>query len=368
MGVLKATALKTDTGNYGTRFAILAVVLILVFFVSFMLGRYPVNPAELVKILFSNLISGVSRILPEAMRDAFLNTFAIEKTWESAAETVTLNVRMPRIAAAAIIGAALSAAGAAYQGMFRNPLVSPDILGASSGAGFGAAFGILARFGYFGISLSAFLFGAGAVLGAYAISGRSRRMSSVLAMVLTGMMISSLFSAATSFIKLIADTDEVLPVITYWLMGSLASIRNKDLLFAGLPIAIGLIVLLLLRWRINLLTVGDEEAKSMGVDIARLRAVVILCATLLTAASVSISGMIGWVGLVIPHCCRMIFGHDYNRLMPASMMFGAAFLIVVDNAARLLSTSEIPIGILTAFIGAPVFVYLILSGGPEHAY
>jgi iron complex transport system permease protein len=360
--------LQKDKKNYGARFAALAVVLVLVFFVSFMLGRYPVNPSELVKILFSHLISETSRILPDAWRDAFLNAFMIEKTWESAAETVTLNVRMPRIAAAAIIGAALSAAGAAYQGMFRNPLVSPDILGASSGAGFGAAFGILTRLGYLGISVAAFLFGIGAVLAAYAISGRSRRMSSILAMVLTGMMISSLFSAATSFIKLIADTDEILPVITYWLMGSLASIRNNDILFAGIPIAIGLIILLLLRWRINILTVGDDEAKSMGVDIVRLRAVVILCATLLTAASVSVSGMIGWVGLVIPHCCRMIFGHDYNRLMPASMMFGAAFLIVVDDAARLISSSEVPIGILTAFIGAPVFVYLILSGGSENAY
>jgi iron complex transport system permease protein len=182
------------------------------------------------------------------------------------------------------------------------------------------------------------------------------------------MMVSSLFSAATSFIKLIADTDEVLPVITYWLMGSLASIRKADILFAGLPIVVGLIVLLLLRWRINLLTVDEDEAKGMGVNTARLRAVVILCATLLTAASVAISGMIGWVGLVIPHCCRLLFGHDYNRLTPASMMLGAAFLIVVDDAARLLATSEIPIGILTAFVGAPVFVYLILSGGSGHGH
>ncbi|MDR1246796.1 MAG: iron ABC transporter permease [Clostridiales Family XIII bacterium] len=368
MSDVNDTVLQPDKKSYGARFAALALVLIFVFFVSFMLGRYPVNPADLVKILLSHLISEASRILPDALRDAFLNTFIIERTWESAAETVTLNVRLPRIAAAAGIGAALSAAGAAYQGMFRNPLVSPDILGASSGAGFGAAFGILARFGYLGISVSAFLFGIGAVLTAYAISGRSRRMSSILAMVLTGMMISSLFSAATSFIKLIADTDEILPVITYWLMGSLASIRNSDIFFAGIPIAAGLIILWLLRWRINLLTVGDEEAKSMGVDIVRLRTVVILCATLLTAASVSVSGMIGWVGLVIPHCCRMIFGHDYNRLMPASMMFGAAFLIVVDDAARLISASEVPIGILTAFVGAPVFVYLILSRGSENAY
>jgi iron complex transport system permease protein len=342
----------------------LAAALVLVFFMSFALGRYPVNPADLVKILLSQLASLISQALPDGV--PFPSGF--ERTWAEAAETVTLNVRLPRIIAAAAIGAALSAAGAAYQGMFRNPLVSPDILGASSGAGFGAAFGILMRLGYFGISVSAFLFGTGAVLTAYAISGRSRRINGILAMVLTGMMVSSLFSAATSFIKLIADTEEALPAITYWLMGSLASIRMSDIAFAGVPIAAGLVALLLLRWRINLLTLGDDEARSMGVNTARLRAAVIVCATLLTAASVAISGMIGWVGLVIPHFCRMIFGHDYSRLMPASMMFGAAFLIVVDDAARLIATSEIPIGILTAFVGAPVFVYLILSGGAGNEY
>jgi iron complex transport system permease protein len=349
-------------------FAAPVAALILAFFLSFALGRYPVDPAALIRILWSGFVSATAQVLPESVRDAFLGALSPEKTWEAAAETVTLSVRLPRIAAAALIGAALSAAGAAYQGMFRNPLVSPDILGASSGAGFGAALGILLHFGYLGISVSAFLFGTGAVLTAYAISKRSRRIDSVLAMVLAGMMVSSLFSAATSFIKLIADTDEVLPVITYWLMGSLASIRKADLLFAGFPIAAGLVVLLLLRWRINLLTVDEDEAKGMGVNTARLRAAIVLCATLLTAASVAISGMIGWVGLVIPHCCRLLFGHDYNRLLPASVMLGAAFLIVVDDAARLLATSEIPIGILTAFVGAPVFVYLILSGGSGHGH
>jgi iron complex transport system permease protein len=357
---------KTEKNRYGMRFAVLSGALVLAVFVSFALGRYPVNPFDLVGILWSRLVSAVSGMLPASIGDIPESVFLPEKTWETTAETVVLNVRLPRIVAATIIGAALSAAGAAYQGMFRNPLVSPDILGASSGAGFGAALGILLHFGYFGISLSAFLFGMGAVITAYAISRRSRRIDSILAMVLTGMMVSSIFSSATSLIKLVADTDETLPAITYWLMGSLASIRSRDLLFAGIPIAAGLTVLLLLRWRVNLLTVSDDEAKSMGVDTARLRAAVIVCATLLTAASVAVSGMIGWVGLVIPHFCRMLFGHDYNRLLPASMIFGAAFLIAVDDAARLIATSEIPIGILTAFVGAPIFVYLILSGGAQN--
>ena len=186
-------------------------------------------------------------------------------------------------------------------------------------------------------------------------------------MVLAGMMISSLFTAGTSFIKLVADTDNQLPAITYWLMGSLTSVRAQDVRFAALPILIGLIPLLLLRWRINLLTLSDAEARSMGVDTRRLRPVVIVCATLMTAASVAISGMIGWVGLVIPHFCRILFGYDYRRLLPGCVMLGASFLMLVDTLARTLTTSEIPLGILTSFVGAPVFLYLILKGGADRA-
>ena len=171
------------------------------------------------------------------------------------------------------------------------------------------------------------------------------------------MMVSSLFSAGTSFIKLIADTQQQLPAITYWLMGSLSSIKREDLAFLAVPVLVGMVPLFLLRWRMNLLTVGEEEARSMGVDTRTLRLVVIICATLLTAASVSVSGMIGWVGLVIPHFCRMLFGYDYRRLIPA------AFLLAVDDIARLVTTAELPLGILTAFVGAPLFVYLILTGG-----
>ncbi|MDR3295503.1 MAG: iron ABC transporter permease [Clostridiales Family XIII bacterium] len=335
--------------DYGRKFALLAVIFAAAFVTSFMIGRYPIDPVTFVKVLLSHALPADFAIL-------------IERTWEDAADTVVMRVRLPRVMAAALIGAALSAAGAAYQGMFRNPMVSPDILGASSGAGFGAALGILLDLGYFGISAAAFLFGLGAVLLAYFIAGKSR-INAVLAMVLSGMMVSSVFTSATSFIKLIADTEEVLPAITYWLMGSLASIRGRDTLFLAMPVLPCLLILILLRWRINLLTVGEDEARAMGVNTGRLRAAVILCATLLTASSVAVSGMIGWVGLVIPHFCRMLFGHDYSRLIPASCLFGAAFLIIVDDIARLLATNEIPIGILTSFIGAPVFVWLILKGG-----
>ena len=185
-------------------------------------------------------------------------------------------------------------------------------------------------------------------------------------MVLAGMMVGSLFSAGTSFIKLVADTTDQLPAITYWLMGALTAVRLDDLHFAMVPILCGLIPLFFLRWRLNLLSVSEAEARSMGVNTRLLRLLVILCATLATAASVSISGMIGWVGLVIPHICRLLVGQDTQRLLPCSMLLGASFLMLVDDLARCLAASEIPLGILTAFVGAPLFLYLIVKGGRRH--
>ncbi len=335
------TAEKTK--KFKIKFTRLVVIFIVVFFGSFMLGRYPVSPPELMKIILSGIID-------------------IPQSWPDAAENVIFQIRLPRVLAAAIIGAALSIAGVSYQGMFQNPMVSPDILGASSGAGFGAALAILLGAGYMGISVAAFLFGLAAVMLAYGIS-RVSRINATLAMILAGMMIGSLFTSCTSFVKLVADTEQTLPAITYWLMGSLVSIKPQDVAFAIVPIIAGSVPLFLLKWRMNLLTVGEEEAQAMGINTRALRLVVIVCATLLTASSVAISGMIGWVGLVIPHFCRMIFGYDYRKIIPASALFGATFLMVVDNIARLATTAEIPLGILTSFVGAPIFVYLILKGG-----
>ena len=328
---------------YRRRFAVLTVVFLLVLFLSGMLGRFSVTPRELLRLLLSRFVR-------------------VEPNWRDGAQTVVFQIRLPRIAAAALVGAALAVAGVSYQGMFRNPMVSPDILGASTGAGFGAALAILLGAGYFGISLTAFCFGLLAVAAAYLVSCLSRTNQTV-ALILAGMMISSLFSAATSYVKLVADTQQQLPAITYWLMGSLSSIKPRDVLFLVLPVALGLVPLLVLRWRMNLLTLGDEEARSMGVNTRLLRLAVIVCATLLTAASVAVSGMIGWIGLVIPHFCRMLFGYDYRRLLPAAALFGAAFLVVVDDIARLAYTGELPLGILTAFVGAPIFLYLLLTGG-----
>lgn len=350
-------------GRERLRFTLLLAGFVLVFLVSFAVGRYSVAPGKTCCILLDALLRRAGEL---ANRLPFADTeWGLAPFWTSAEAAVVLNVRLPRILAAALIGAALSVAGVSYQGMFRNPMVSPDLLGASTGAGFGAALALLLSMNYFAVTLSAFLFGLAAVMLAYLISRRSR-MDITLSMVLAGMMISSLFTSGTSLIKLLADTESQLPAITYWLMGSLTSVRGRDVRFAALPVLLGILPLLLLRWRINLLTLSEAEARSMGVDTRRLRLLVIFCATLMTAASVSISGMIGWVGLIIPHFCRMFFGYDYRRLLPASALLGGAFLMLVDDLARTMATSEIPLGILTSFVGAPVFLYLILSGGKDH--
>lgn len=321
----------------------MVVLFAVCFFGSFMLGRYPIEPWTLIRVL-------ASRVIP------------VTPDWPSQVETVLFNVRLPRVLMAALIGAGLAAAGAAYQGIFKNPMVSPDVLGASSGAGFGAALGLFLSFSYQGVSFLAFVLGLAAVGAVCLISSRVKY-NQTLGLVLAGMMISSLFTAAVSFLKLVADPNNTLPVITYWLMGSLASIRPKDLAFAAPWIIGGIIPIYLLRWKINVLTLGEEEARCIGVNTSAVRLAVVLCATLITSAAVSVSGLIGWVGLVIPHFARMLVGSDYRKMLPASLLLGASFLLVVDNFARLLATSEIPIGILTAFVGAPFFLWLILREG-----
>lgn len=334
--------------RYARRFAVLGAVFLAVLLGSLLVGRYALSPGQLVHMLWTRITGGAA-------------------DWPISDDKVVFAVRLPRVAAAALVGAALAVSGAAYQGMFRNPMVSPDILGASTGAGFGAAVAILLGAGYFGISAAAFCCGLLAVAAAWLVS-RLSKADQAVALILAGMMISSLFSAGTSFVKLVADTQQQLPAITYWLMGSLSSIKDKDVLFLSIPVALGMIPLLVLRWRMNLLTLGEEEAQSMGVNTRRLRGAVIVCATLLTSASVAVSGMIGWVGLVIPHFCRMLFGYDYRRLIPAGALFGAAFLLAVDDIARLVTTGELPLGILTAFVGAPLFVYLIVTGGGRRVH
>lgn len=324
---------------------LLLLVFILTFFISFALGRYPVDPVTLVKIL-------LSRILP------------LEETWSSQAETVVFNIRLPRVLIGAFIGAGLSLSGLVYQGIFQNPMVSPDVLGSTSGAAAGSALGILAGMGYFSISAMSFLGGITAVLIVLMIARRVPGQP-VLGLVLSGIMISSLFNSLLSFIKLVADTDDVLPQITYYLIGSLSSTRNSDLAACALLITVPAMVLYLIRWNLNVMTLGEEEAVSLGVNTKAIRFTAVVCATLMTAVSTAAAGMIGWIGLVIPHLVRMSIGCDYRKTIPATILMGSSFLMLVDTVSRNLTTSEIPIGILTSFIGAPFFLYLIIREGKK---
>ena len=321
------------------RFALLALGAAL----SLCMGRYALDAKELLGILASRVIE-------------------IEPFWPRQTEIVFLNIRLPRILLSCMVGACLAGAGAAYQGVFQNPMASPDLLGASAGAAFGAALAILLGAPRAGVTAAAFA-GSVTAIALVWLVGRFARGKQVLTLVLAGIMISSLFQAGTSYIKLVADPSNQLPAITYWMMGSLSGARMNDVRFAALPMAAGMAVLLALRWKINLLTLGDDEARTLGVNVSAVRLAVILCSTLLTASAVSVSGTIGWVGLVVPHLARRLVGNDYRALMPASLMGGALFLLLVDDVSRNMAATEIPLGILTAFLGAPFFLWLIIRKG-----
>lgn len=310
---------------------------------SFALGRYPVTPRQLAGLIASRLS-------------------LTQASYPGVLQTIVFNVRLPRILAALLVGASLSASGACYQGMFRNPLASPALLGAAAGAGFGATLGICLSLHVVGIQTLSFLISLSAVGLTCLLSGRIRH-DRTLGLVLAGIMTGSLFTAATSFFKYAADPYDKLPTITFWLMGSLSSITMADVRFVAVPILMGLVPLYLIRWRLNVLSLGDEEARALGLNVTRYKLLVIVCATLATAASVSVSGMIGWVGLVIPHLARLLVGPDYKNLFPASVVAGGVFLLLVDDLARILASVEIPLGILTALIGVPFFLFLLIRDG-----
>ncbi|KUK99768.1 MAG: Transport system permease protein [Methanomicrobiales archaeon 53_19] len=354
--------------DYRFRFILLLLAAVFCVIASFAVGRFSLDVADAVLILLSPAVHFAMSmdipVLGDIVHILLSPVVPVAETWDDAMYSVVFNIRLPRILAALLVGAALSTAGAAYQGMFQNPLVSPDILGASAGAGLGAALAIYFYLGTGAITIFAFAGGLLAVGTAYAVSCLVRG-NAILSMVLAGILVGSLFSASISYIKLVADTNDQLPAITYWLMGSLASATMEDVYFAGVVIIIGIIPLYLLRWRMNVLTLGEDEAKSMGINTNLLRLVVIVCATLITAVSVSISGIIGWVGLVIPHFCRMVFGYDYRRIIPAAVLMGGGFLLLVDDFARTIASTEVPLGILTAFVGAPIFAYLLILRGRE---
>ncbi len=354
--------LSPSRQNAAGKLAALGALLLAVFLLSFCLGRYGVPLGQVVRILLYRLGAALGGLLDRLPGVDVGPLFPLEVTWTGQMETVVMQIRLPRIIMACLVGCCLAAAGSTYQGIFQNPMASPDILGASSGAAFGAALAILLGGHSQAITGSAFFFSILTVALVYLLAARAPG-KRVLNLVLAGIMVSSLFTSATSYIKLVADPTNQLPEITYWLMGSLSATKTADVAYVIFPMALGLVPLFLLRWRINLLTLGDEEAKTMGIHTNRLRLILALCATLVTAASISVSGMIGWVGLVVPHLGRRPVGNDYRALMPASMLFGAVFLLAVDNVSRNLLATEIPIGILTAFIGAPFFLYLMMRKG-----
>ena len=325
-------------------YLLLIALPIFLFFVSFMLGRYPVAPLDVVKTI-------LSPIFPQLAVSPEINS-------------IVFTIRLPRIIAALLVGAALSVAGASFQGIFKNPLVSPDFLGVSMGAGFGAAIAILANAGNALIQLSAFIFGIISVSITYGIS-KAYKAGGILLLVLSGTAVSAFFNALISGAKFMADPYDKLPQITYWLMGSLSAVNFDKLAMIIIPLLIGMIVILVLRWHLNLLAMGDEEAQSLGLDAGKLRLIIIVACTLVTSAAVSISGIIGWVGLVVPHMTRIIVGPDHKILLPASISIGASFLLLIDNISRTFISIEIPIGILTAIVGVPLFLYLLRRGYSE---
>jgi iron complex transport system permease protein len=321
----------------------LILVPLAVILVSLFIGKFHASPGDIV-----NLIG--SRLLPFVHSDA-----------SPSLQTAILQVRLPRILLAMLVGMSLAIGGASFQGLFRNPLVSSQILGVSSGASFGAAIAIVMSLPALGIQLSAFVFGLAAV-GLALLITRFYKSSPTLTLVLAGIVIGSLFSSMVSLITYTADPNLKLPAIVFWLMGSLASSANSDLVFALPPMLIGITVLMLIRWRINVLSMGEEEAKALGVNTDRLRLIIVVCATMITSAAVSVSGVIGWVGLVIPHFGRILVGPDHRVLLPTCLALGGAYLLIMDDIARTLTTAEIPIGIITGIIGAPIFAYLLTRG------
>lgn len=313
--------------------------------VSLAIGQFPISMSDFFSLTRAAIVGGVA--------DVPVN-----------ADIVLFDIRLPRMLAAFSVGAALAAAGATYQNLFRNPLVSPDILGVSSGAALGAVVGIFLGLPLLIIQLSAFAGGIAAVALIYTIARAIDRHSAhnnVLTLVLIGVVVASLLSAGVALTKYLADPYQQLPAITYWLMGSFASVSYKELVVALPLIAAGLLPLFLLRWRINILSLGDDEARALGLNVTATRLIVILAATLMTASAVALCGVIGWVGLIIPHAVRLLVGAEFSRLLPLSIIIGGTFMLLVDTICRSIAVVEIPPGVVTALIGAPIFISIMAS-------
>ncbi len=339
-GKMDLNTIKYGNKSRYTRITVFMVIgLVLLALFCLCVGKYPITPAEVLHILFGGMFGS----MPD---------------WEPMQESVVIGLRLPRVIAAIVVGGALSMSGAAFQGTFKNPLVSPDFLGVSSGACVGAAIAILMSLGSAYMQLFAFLGGIAAVLLTSMIP-RILRSDSNIMLVLAGIIVGGLMSSILGFLKYVADPETQLASITYWQMGSFSYVNAYSLLAVLPTILVPAILLIAISWRIDVLSLGEREAKSLGVNVGRMRGLVMLCATLLTAGSVCIAGTIGWVGLVIPHLTRMVTGPGNTRLIPSSFLFGGVFMLAVDTVTRTIGTTEMPISILTGIVGAPFYAWLL---------
>jgi iron complex transport system permease protein len=357
----------------------LVLVLVVVFIAALFIGSYGIDPFTVVLILLSGIVDRVVWALgvPDSLflpwEHAFspvtdniqwsLNIVAsllhpMQHTWPDVTEMIVWKYRFPRAIAAMLVGAGLAVSGASFQSTFRNPIVSESILGVSAGASVGAAIAILLSLSGFEIEVFAFASGLLAVGLAYGIS-RVYKSNPIILLVLAGVIVGSLFGAITNILTYIADPETKLPAIVFWMMGSFAKVTIDDIYLTAPFILAGMLVLFLIRWRLNPLSMGDEEARALGINTSRLRGVVILCATIITAAATCMSGGIGWVGLIIPHIGRRVLGPDHKGLIPATMLAGAAYMVAVDTVCRNITQGEIAPGIVTALIGTPIFLYIL---------
>lgn len=311
---------------------------VLCILISLGVGSYPINPADILKIFYGRIVG----------QELVSDSIAVGLVWQ---------VRLPRIIAAVLVGAGLSVAGAVFQGLFKNPLASPYTLGVSNGAGFGASLAIVLSLSSLYVQASAIACGLISVGLTFLIASRAQK--TTVTLILSGMLVGSLFSSLISLIKFVADPFDKLPTIVFWLMGSLAG-ADYNRILAILPFyLVAMAILYLFRWKINVLSMGDQEARSYGIDVRRDRGIAIVACSVITALVVSISGIIGWVGIVIPHLARMITGPDFRRIIPVSMSLGICYLLIIDDLCRSLTATEIPIGVITGIIGVPLFIYFI---------
>lgn len=325
--------------QFRVKIIMLACFTAALFFASFLVGRYAISPKTVVCIILAKFCD-----LPQ--------------NWDTTLNTVVLQVRLPRIVLGVLVGGALSVSGASYQTLFKNPMVSPDLLGVSAGAGFGAALAMINDASWWEIQVLAFFFGIIAVAAAYWISYVFGG-NTITVLILAGVVVSSLFQALLSIVKTLADTENALPSITYWLMGSLGKGKADDVWIMLPALAFSLLLVYIFRYQINALAAGQDEALTLGVNVPLVKVVVVISSTLMTVSAVSICGIVGWVGLVVPHIARMLTGASFSRLAVTSFFIGGAFLLIIDNVIRGIEGVELPLSVLTALVGTPVFVVLL---------